>query len=431
MLFKNISYLDEDGNIQSNGYVRVENRNITYVGKDAPVPQQEDIFDGQGKLLMPGFVNSHSHTPMTLMRGYGEGMVLSKWLNECIFPFEARLLPEDIYHATLLGIAEMMRFGIVSTTDMYYFIPKMTSAFISAGMKANLSHTIVGTFGGDFTRCPACIDSKKAFLNYNGSGDDLIRIDIGIHAEYTTDEKAVWGAVNLAKDLKTGIQLHLSETKEEVEGCKSRRKGLTPVQYFNRLGVFDVPVVAAHGVWLEGDDYDILANHQVTIASCPKSNLKLASGVLDYGKLRKAGIRVAIGTDSVASNNNLNMLEEIKFFSLLQKNRSGDPTEMKPMEVLDLAIGNGFAAQRRTDSGKIAVGKRADLIVIDMSGPHWQPDHQILSHLMYSSLGSDVVLTMIDGQIVYRNGEYLTIDMEQVFFEVKASKSRILSELRK
>lgn len=431
MLFRNISYLDQTGTILFNQHILIEGKFIRSIGSQEPEGYRGPIFEGQGKLLMPGFVNSHSHTPMTLMRGYGENMVLSRWLNDCIFPFEAHLKPDDVYYATLLGIAEMIRFGIVSTTDMYYFIPKMAAAFTSAGMKANLSHTIVGTFGGDFNRCPACADSRKAFVNYHGAGEGLVQIDIGIHAEYTTDEKAVWGAANLAKDLKTGIHLHLSETKEEVEGCKTRRKGQTPAQYFNRIGVFDVPTVAAHGIWLEDEDLEILKEKKVTIATCPKSNLKLASGVLDYARLQKAGIPVAIGTDSVASNNNLNMIEEMKFFSLLQKNRSGDPTQVKPEEVLRSAIGNGFLAQRRTDCGIITPGYRADLIVLDTEAPYWQPTHNTLNNLIYSSSGTDVVLTMIDGQVVYQEGNYPTIDMEQVGYEVNASKQRILAELKR
>jgi 5-methylthioadenosine/S-adenosylhomocysteine deaminase len=431
LLFRNISFLDKTGAIIPNQQILIEGKFIRSIGSEVPEGYHGPIFEGQGKLLMSGFVNSHSHTPMTLMRGYGENMILARWLNDCIFPFEAHLKPDDVYYATLLGIAEMIRFGIVSTTDMYYFIPKMAAAFVSAGMKANLSHTIVGTFGGDFSRCPACADSRKAFVNYHGAGEGLVQIDIGIHAEYTTDEKAVWGAANLAKDLKTGIHVHLSETKEEVEGCKARRKGQTPAQYFNRIGVFDVPTVAAHGIWLEDEDLEILKEKKVTITTCPKSNLKLASGILDYARLKKAGIPVAIGTDSVASNNNLNMLEEMKFFSLLQKNRSGDPTQVKPEEVLRSAIGNGFLAQRRTDCGIIAPGYRADLIILDMAAPYWQPTHNILNNLIYSSSGSDVVLTMIDGQVVYHEGNYPTIDMEQVSYEVDASKQRILSELKR
>lgn len=431
MLFRNISFLDQTGTLIPNQYILIEGKFIRSIGNEEPQGYHGPVFEGQGKLLMPGFVNSHSHTPMTLMRGYGENMVLSRWLNDCIFPFEAHLTPDDVYYATLLGIAEMIRFGIVSTTDMYYFIPKMAAAFTSAGMKANLSHTIVGTFGGDFNRCPACADSRKAYVNYHGAGEGLVQIDIGIHAEYTTDEKAVWGAVNLAKDLKTGIQVHLSETKEEFEGCKTRRKGQTPTQYFNRIGVFDVPTVAAHGIWLDEEDLGILKEKKVTIATCPKSNLKLASGILDYARLHKAGIPVAMGTDSVASNNNLNMLEEMKFFSLLQKNRSGDPTQVKPEEVLRSAIGNGFAAQRRTDCGIITPGYRADLIVLDMGAPYWQPMHNPLNNLIYSSSGTDVILTMIDGQVVYQEGNYPTIDMEQVNYEVHASKQRILAELKR
>jgi 5-methylthioadenosine/S-adenosylhomocysteine deaminase len=429
VLFKNITYLNEEYEVITDTYILVEDKHITYVGAERPFDYEGPTYDGRGKLLIPGFVNSHSHTPMTLIRGYGENLALAQWLNDCIFPFEARMQPDDIYYGTLLGIAEMARYGIVSTTDMYYNIPKMTSAFTTAGMKANLSHTIVGTYGGDFTRSPVYIDSKRGFLNYN-EAHDLVKIDIAIHAEYTTDEKVVWGAANLAKELKTGLHFHLSETQGEVEECKARHKGLTPVEYFARQGVFDVPANAAHGVWLEEDDYAILKEHDVTIATCPKSNLKLASGLLNYQKLKEHEIRVALGTDSVASNNNLNFPEEMRVFSLLQKYNSKDPTAASPKEVMALASRNGFIAQRRKDSGVIAPGFKADLAVFDISGTNFQPQDEILNHLVYSASGSDNLLTMVDGQIIYNQGEFPTIDLEQVIFEVNAAKKRILGELK-
>ncbi len=430
MLFQNIAFLDEHNNVIPNGYVAVENRRIAYTGETPPQGDFGECYCGEGKLLLPGFVNSHSHTPMTLLRGYGENMALASWLNNCVFPFEAHWKPAEIYYATLLGIAEMARFGIVSTTDMYYFVPQIADAFLSAGMKANLSHTIVGTYGGDFNRSPVSLETRRVHSEYHGADDGLIRIDVGLHGEYTTDEKMVRGAVSLAKELQTGIHVHLSETKEETEGCRSRHKGFTPVQYFNRLGLFDVPVTAAHGVWLEAEDYPILQEHQVTVATCPKSNLKLASGILPYLTLKQAGIRVALGTDGAASNNNLNMLEEMRFFALLQKTKYNDPTLVTPTEALQAATVNGWQAQRRENCGILAKGYRADLTVLDTTSPSWQPVHQMLSNLLYSASGSDVCLTMVDGKVIYRDGCYPTIDLERVYFEVEAAKKRILGELK-
>lgn len=430
MLFQNIAFLNENYKVIPKGYVAVENKRIVYVGETPPQGDFGELYQGKGKLLLPGFVNSHSHTPMTLLRGYGENMALAQWLNNCVFPFEAHWKPAEIYYATLLGIAEMARFGIVSTTDMYYFVPQIAEAFLSAGMKANLSHTIVGTYGGDFNRSPVCLEARRVYSDYHGADDGLILIDVGLHAEYTTDEKMVRGAVSLAKELGTGIHVHLSETKEEVESCRSRHKGSTPVQYFNRLGLFEVPVTAAHCVWLEAEDYPILQEHQVTVATCPKSNLKLASGILPYLALKQAGIRVALGTDGAASNNNLNMLEEMRFFALLQKTKYNDPKLVTPAEALQAASVNGSKAQRRGDCGILAAGYRADLTVLDTTAPSWQPVHQWLSNLLYSASGSDVCLTMVDGQVIYRDGSYPTIDLERVYFEVEAAKKRILTELR-
>lgn len=224
------------------------------------------------------------------------------------------------------------------------------------------------------------------------------------------------------------MHLHLSETKAEQEGCLERH-GKTPAAYFSELGIFDLPTTAAHCVWVSEDDMDIMAEKGVSVGHCPVSNLKLASGIAPVAKFFEKGINVALGTDSVASNNNLSMIQEMNVFALIHKGNSGDPTLITPAETLAAATVNSAKAQGRDDCGVIKPGMRADLTVLELSAPHWQPATHLLNHLIYSAEGSDVCLTMCDGKVVYRDGEFPTIDLEKVNFEVRYHYDSIVKEL--
>jgi 5-methylthioadenosine/S-adenosylhomocysteine deaminase len=429
VLFRNITIIDENLNIKEGMYVGTKEEKIDYIGTKMPKLDYGQAYEGKGKLLMSGFFNSHAHTPMTLMRGYGENMALQAWLNDRIFPFEDKLTENDVYYATLLGIAESLRFGIVSTTDMYYFCDRMAQAILESGAKNNLSRGLTCFSDMDLKDLIAYRESKELYEQYHNSGGGRLKIDMSLHAEYTSNPKIVQQFGEYTQELGTRMHVHVSETKFEHEACKERHGGKTPVAYFNDLGLLDSKTTAAHCVWIEGEDFDILADKGVTVGTCPISNLKLASGVCNVPLLLEKGINVAIGTDSVSSNNNLNYIEEMKFFSLVHKERFGDPTLITPKQVLYAGTRAGALAQEREDSGKLKVGYRADLIVLDIEGPHMQPVHSLVNNLIYSSSGSDVVLTMVDGQVLFRDGDFLTIDIEKVKHEVIESKNRILSEL--
>ena len=429
MIFKNIAILDENLQAQENRYVGVKNGTIGYIGTEMPEEEYGEGYDGKRKLLLSGFVNAHAHTPMTLLRGYGENMTLLRWLNNRVFPFEAKLNAKDVYYAMLLGIAESLRFGIVSTTDMYFFGEEMAKAVLESGVKNNLSLGITCFGDENLYELKNFRESKSLLENYHNAGDGRLKIDMCIHAEYTSGPKVVRQMAEYCKEAGTNMHVHLSETKEEHEGCKERRGGKTPAEYFDSLGLFDGKTTAAHCVWLEGDDFDILKERGVTVASCPVSNIKLASGVCNVPRLLTMGVNVALGTDSVASNNSLNMIEEMKFFALIHKEKWNDPCVITPREALCAATIAGAGSQGREDTGALKVGMKADLIVLDINGAHMKPVHSLLNNLIYSASGSDVVLTMADGKVLYRNGEYQTIDLEKVVFEVEGSKDRILSEL--
>ena len=428
MLFRDITLLDENLKVKEHQYVGIEKGKIDYIGDQKPEKDYGDVYEGKDRLLMSAFYNAHAHTPMVLMRGYGENLVLSDWLHRLIFPFEAKLKKNDVYYGMLLGIAEMVRFGVISTTDMYMQGEMMIKAAIESGVKGNYGFGLTCFDDKDLKDIPAYHETKSLFETYHLAEDERIKIDVSIHGEYTSTPKVVKAFADYAKKIQGRVNLHLSETSEEHEACK-KRHGKTPAKYFYDLGVFDQPATAAHCVYLEEEDFALLSEKGVTVASCPVSNLKLASGVANIKKMYEEGIAVAIGTDSVASNNSINFIEEMKFFALLQKGIYKDPTLITPDQTIYAATLAGAKAQGRMDAGRIKIGNRADLIVVDLSAPHMQPVHHLKNNLIYSASGSDVLMTMCDGKIVYKEGEFPTIDVERAIYETNQSKNQILQQL--
>lgn len=429
MLFKNIDILDENFEIQKDVFVGVSGDRIRYIGKTRPSEDFGDEYDGRNKLLMSGFYNAHAHTAMTLLRGYGENMTLQDWLFTRIFPFEAQLTPKAVYWGTLLSMAESMRFGIVSSSDMYYFTDEIVRAVVESGEKINVTRA-VAIPDNEPWKFPAIREMKEAFERYNGYADGAVKVDMSIHAEYTCSDATVRTVTEYTKSVNAIMHIHVSETRSEHEGCKERHGGLTPVQYFNKMGSWDTPAIAAHCIYIEGEDYDILKEKGVTVASNPNSNLKLSSGVCNVPELLRRGIRVAIGTDSVASNNSLNFFEEMKAFALTGKMMFNDPTVVTPKETLYAATRAGALAQGRTDCGLLKEGFKADLIVVDTHKPNMVPVHDMRNNLVYSADGGDILMTMVDGKVIYENGEYRTIDIDKVIFEAQNCTDEILKKLK-
>lgn len=431
MLFKNITVIDEDMNVKHNRYVGIKGEKIDYVGDSFPenASGYGRTYDGSNRLLMSGFYNAHAHSPMALMRGYGENMVLRDWLEKKIFPFEAKLTGDDVYRGTMLCMAESLKFGIVSTSDMYYFTSDMVRAVAESGTKNNISRSIVNFDGSEFAKLEAVRELVDAYDRYDGMESGRIKIEASLHAEYTSDENTVKSLAELAKEKNMGMQVHVSETETEHEECKMRHGGRTPVRYLADCGLFDVRTVAAHCVHIEEDDFEILSEKGVTVAANPVSNMKLASGIADTAKMLERNINLAIGTDSVASNNSLNFIEEIKMLALAGKIRAEDPTAITPEEAVYAATRGGALAQGRENCGLVKEGMKADLIVLDISGAQWHPVHDLLTNLVYSASGDDVVLTMVDGKVLYKDGEYVKIDKEKILFEAGQAAGRILKQL--
>lgn len=430
MLFENIDILDEHLQYHRNFFVGVKGQEIAYIGQSAPAEDFGEKYNGAGRLLMTGFINAHSHSAMTLMRGYGENLALADWLNCRIFPFEAKLDEDAIYNGTMLAIAEMLRFGIVSTTDMYFNLNANVRAVEESGIKMNFSTAATCFDDRGARELPAYQETLGALPACQNAFNGRLKIDLAIHAEYTSTPKIVEEAAGIAREAGLNVHLHLAETKAEQEACKQRHGGRTPVRYFCDAGIFDAHTTAAHCVWLEDEDFDILREKGVSVACCPVSNLKLASGFCPVPRLLKKGVNVALGTDSVASNNNLNIMEEVKLFATLFKAVSGDPTAITPREAVYAATRAGALAQGRMNCGTLKVGNRADLIVLNLQNrPYYCPCHDMLNNLVFSGQGTDVCLTMVDGKVLYRDGNYATIDLERVTRNAEAAVQRVLAQI--
>ena len=429
MLFKNITMLNENLDVEKERYVLVKGDRIAYIGDKPPAEPCGREYDGRGKLLMSGFFNAHAHSPMTLMRGYGENLALQDWLTKKIFPFEDKLDSNAVYWGTMLAMAESLKFGIVSTSDMYYFCEDMAEAVAECGAKSNISRSVTNITGEDPQTLTSMKENTDFYNKYHNTADGRIRVDMSLHGEYTSDARTARVLADCARDAGDVIMhVHLSETKLEHEECKQRH-GMTPAAYMEKMGLFDVPALAAHCVYAEDDDMDIFRAKGVTVATNPVSNMKLASGVCNASKVIDKGVNLAIGTDSVASNNRLNFIEEMKTLAISSKVYYADPTLIKPKDALRAATSGGAMAQGRTDSGILKVGNKADLIVLDISGPNMHPVHSLINNIVYSCSGGEVIMTMVDGNVLYENGIYSLIDIEKTVYEVEKATQRILERL--
>ncbi|MDY0234829.1 MAG: amidohydrolase [Gudongella sp.] len=428
MLFEDIIILDHNFELQTGMNLITNGDKITYIGKELPDNYEGDIYNGKNKVILPGFFNTHCHIPMTLLRGYGEGLPLQRWLFEKMFPFEAKLTPEDCYWGSLLGAMEMIKSGVVSYTDMYFNIENIVLATKASGLKANISHgTSENSNISNFKDLIAYKDTER-MIEMLRNENDSIKIDIGLHAEYTSNESLIRQVAEYAKDKNLIVHTHVSETKSEHENCKEKY-GLSPLAYFEKCGLLENPVIAAHCVWIEEEDFNIIKRNKVTPVHCVSSNLKLGSGFAPIKQMLDKGIQLGLGTDGASSNNNLNMLEEIHLASLVNKGVNRDPQFMSPKEIIRIATLNGALSQGRGDTGCIKMGNKADIIVFDMDKPHLQPVFDVLSNIVYSASAEDICLTMIDGEIVYKDGVFTNVDSEKIIYQANIIKDRILSEL--
>lgn len=381
----------------------------------------EEVIDAKGNLLMPGFVNSHTHIPMSLFRSYADDLAFFPWLTEKIFPAEARLRGNDVYIGSLLSIAEMIRFGVTSFEDMYFFMDDIVKAVDETGIRASLSRGVT-TIGA--TREEALAKVDRAFdvrEKYDGYANGRIKVDIAPHAPYTNPDEYISLMAKRAKDVGATIHIHLSESEKEVADSLEAH-GKTPTAHMKDLGLFENKVIAAHCVHMSDDDIKILAKHKASVLHNPVSNLKLGNGIARISDMLAAGINVSLGTDGSSSNNNQDLLEEAKYAALLAKGSTGETTAVPATTALEMATINGAKSLGLEDKiGSIEVGKKADLIILDTASPHWMPKFDTVSNLIYSGRSSDVLTTIVDGKILMKDRVFKTLDLEKITNEAEIS----------
>lgn len=413
--------MDEENTLLDPAYVVVEGERIAAVSSTRPQGPFAQEIDCGGNVLMPGLVNAHTHIPMTLMRGYAGGCDLHTWLNDWIFPAEAKLDDRAVRAGADLALAELIAGGVTTIADMYMHTPAIAQAVLAAGISANLSCGGV-YFGapGDFSpaTCPDCDHQRQLTEEFHEAGNGQILVDASIHGEYTSNVPLWQWMADYAQRKGLGMHVHVSETQSEHEGSLTRW-GLTPFRILDRYGVWDTRAIAAHCVWTTEDDWAGMAEKGVACVHNPVSNLKLGSGVAWIPAMKAAGVPVALGTDGVSSNNNQDMFEEMKFAAVLHNGVTRDPLALLPQDVLAMATREGAKALGR-QTGRIAPGYVADLILVDFTRPHLTPCHSVMDNLVYAAHGSDVVMNMARGKIIYKDGTFLTLDLEKIQAEVKS-----------
>ncbi len=409
------------------GLIAIDDGTIVYAGEADGYESQEkpdERLDASGCVALPGLINAHTHCAMTLLRGYADDMDLRPWLEDKIWPIEMKLEPEDVYWGVMLGSVEMVKGGVTCFNDMYHYFEEGTRAAIDAGIRACPSGVLLGFLE------TAEDDLRKALEFTAGLAQDghpRIHPMLGPHAPYTCPDRLLRMVVEGAAEQGIAIHIHLAETKSEVEESREKH-GLSPVEYLEKLGVFEVPVNAAHCVWLSDRDMEILVERRVGVVHCPGSNLKLASGIARVPELLDRGAVVGLGTDGTASNNNLDLLEEVRLAALIHKVNLGDPKVVNAHGALALATA-GSAAALGLDglTGTLEVGKRADIAVFDLSGPHLAPGHNTVSDLVYAARASDVRHTVVDGAVVVKDGEYVYGDEEKIVAEARTRARRLVN----
>lgn len=365
-------------------------------------------FDCEGNLLMPGFMNAHTHSAMTFLRSYADDVPLKQWLEEKVFPMEAKLSSGDIYHLTRLAVLEYLTSGVTSVFDMYIAPEAAARACIDMGMRCVLTSGL-NNFTSSVSR------QEEEYLKWNAA-DPLVSYRLGFHAEYTCSRELLEGVAGLARKYHAPVYTHLAETAQEVAGCVQRH-GMTPAVFLDSLGMFAYGGGGYHCVYMSEDDMNVFQKRGLHVVTNPASNLKLASGIAPIAAFLDRGIPVAIGTDGPASNNCLDMFREMFLVSALSKVREGDPASLDAADVLQMATVEGALAMGLSEADVLAAGKLADMILIDIHQPNMQPVHNIVKNLVYSGSKSNVCMTMVNGRVLYRKGKFHTGEAPEEIYE--------------
>ncbi|MDE5616685.1 MAG: amidohydrolase [Clostridia bacterium] len=417
----NAKILTPDGVIDG-GELWIEDGKIKLVSQVSPLillPWDREI-NAKGNLLMPSFKNSHAHSPMVFLRSYADDMSLSDWLFKQVFPREAKLTPDDCYWLTKLAILEYLSSGISVASDMYFHLESIADACVDCGFRNVILEGITDGNKPDLYK-----KLQWGMDTLDGKGG-LVEYRLGLHAEYTNSEECIKMLAGFAKENKMPVYTHLCETKKEVDECVARH-GKTPGEYLSDMGLFDYGGVAYHFVHPSEKDIKALRERNVSVVTCPASNLKLASGIAPIHRLVKEGFNVAIGTDGAASNNALDMFREMFLATGLQKGTLGDPAVVSGDSVLDMATVNGAKAMGLQGFDGLEIGQNADIVMIDLHKPNMQPLNNIAKNLVFAGSKSNVAMTIVAGKILYENGEYsIGEDADKIYSQCNKITDRIL-----
>lgn len=415
ILIKNAFILSPNTNFEDKQSVLIEDDRISQIASQIDETDVDRIIDAAGKILLPGFINTHTHLSMTLFRGLADDLSLDSWLNDHIWPMEANLNGEYCYIGALLGAVELIKSGTTTFSDMYFYMEDVARAVDEAGIRAVLSYGMID-FGDAEKRENEIRENMALFNSCNGMADGRIKVFFGPHSPYTASEELLVKVRQLADEYDMGIHIHVSETQKEINDILEE-KGARPFEYLERIGFLGPDVVAAHSVWLSDEEIEIIRKNNVKVSHNPCSNMKLASGIAPVSKLIENDVCVSIGTDGASSNNNLDLIEELKTASLLQKVSTLDPKVLDSDESLAMGTIRGAEALGLDDEiGSIEVGKKADIILIDTDSANMVPDSSTLSsNIIYSANGSNVDTTICNGKILMENRKLTVLDEEEIY----------------
>ncbi len=425
ILIKNALILDSKNDFDGQNSLLIINDEIAEIASEIDETKADKIIDASGKILLPGFINTHTHLSMTLFRGLADDLSLDSWLNDHIWPMEANLNGEYCYIGALLGAVELIKSGTTTFSDMYFYMEDVARAVDEAGIRAVLSYGMID-FGDAERRENEIKENLALFENCNGMADGRIKVFFGPHSPYTASKDLLIKVRQLADEYNIGIHIHVSETQKEINDSLDE-KGKRPFEFLDEIGFLGPDVVAAHSVWLSDEEIEIIKKNNVKISHNPCSNMKLASGIAPVSKLLENGICVSIGTDGASSNNNLDLIEEMKTASLLQKVDTLNPKVLTSDETLAIGTINGAEALGLdSEIGTIEVGKKADIILIDTNCANMVPDSsQPSSNIIYSANGSNVDTTICNGKILMENKKLTVLDEQEIYKKAREAIDKL------
>ncbi len=436
IIIENLSeiYPAADEEVIENGYIVLKEDEILSVGamddekhgniqrnlqKDNSSPRK---ISGENMIAMPGMINTHTHTGMSILRGYADDLELMTWLQDKIWPMEAKMTAEDIEWGCRLAVLEMIKNGITAFNDMYFSMDRVARVVEKAGMRAQLGYGLIQENDGQ-----KGLDYSREFIeSYHNQSEGRLTCNVAPHAPYTCGQNYLKRVLDIAEDYGVNIHIHVSETENEVEDFKNS-KGLSPVAYLDKLGMFEQDVIAVHCVHVSREDIELLAKRGAAVSHNPSSNTKLASGIAPVKEMREEGITVALGTDSSASNNSLDMVSEARMASYLQKVSCGDPTALDLNELFAMVTSEAAEVLGFEKVGRLEPGWKADLILVDKDKtPEFYPENNSISNLFYASGNNQVSSVYVDGKEIMYDGEVKTLEEEAIFAEINNRAKKLL-----